>query len=54
MNSFLVMFAFIAILAFHLLQLLIPFDVELYLFANVVLTIGFASFLTMLIRVGVK
>jgi hypothetical protein len=52
LDSFLVMFAFITMISFHSLLLLTPFDVELYLLAHVIITVGFASFLTMLIRVS--
>jgi hypothetical protein len=52
LDSFLVMFAFITMIMFHSLLLLTHFDVELYLFAHVIITVGFASFLTMLIRVS--
>ncbi len=54
LNSFLVMFAFIAMGSFHSLLLLTSFNVELYLLAHIILTIGFASFLMMLIRVSKK
>jgi len=53
-NSFLVLIAFLAMISFHSLLLLTPFDVELYLFAHIILTVGFVSFLTMLIRVSRK
>ena len=52
LNSFLVMLAFIGMTSFHSLLLLSSFDIELYLIAHLVLSMGFVSFLTMLIRVS--
>jgi hypothetical protein len=54
LNSFLVMFAFLTIEIFHLLLLLLPFNVTLYLAAHTFLVVGFSSLLVMLIRVSGK
>lgn len=54
LNSFLVTLAFLTIEVFHILLLLIPFDVSMYLAAHTLLAIGFSSLLIMLIRVSVK
>jgi hypothetical protein len=51
-DNFLVMFAFISIVIFHACLLLASFDSTIYLAANSLLAIGFASLLLMLIRVS--
>ena len=53
-GAFLVMFAFLMIILFHVFLLLMPFGIELYLFAHVFLIAGFLSLLAMLIRVTRK
>ena len=53
-ESFLVMFAFLAIVLFHVFLLLMPFGIELYLVAHLFLITGFLSLLAMLIRVTRK
>jgi hypothetical protein len=53
LNSFLVMFAFLTIMIFHLSSLFVPpFGMTFYLAAHTFLIIGFGSLLFMLIRVG--
>jgi len=54
LNSFLVTLAFLTIEVFHVLFLLVPFDVSMYLAAHTLLALGFSSLLIMLIRVSVK
>lgn len=54
LNSFLVMFAFISMIVFHILLLQISFSITLYLLAHSFLTIGFGALLFMLIRVSRK
>lgn len=53
-EAFLVMFAFLTITLFHVFLLLMPFGIELYLFAHTFLVAGFLSLLIMLIRVTRK
>ena len=54
LNSYLVSFTFLCLSIFHLLLILIPFNVTMYLIANLILITGFASLLYMLIRVNAK
>ncbi len=54
LNSYLVSFAFICMLVFHLLLLLVPFSTSMYINANVFLILGSLSLLIMLIRVNIK
>jgi hypothetical protein len=54
LEAFLVMFAFLMILLFHIFLLLMPFGIELYLVAHIFLIAGFIALLTMLIRVTRK
>jgi hypothetical protein len=52
LNSFLVMFCFLAMIAFHGMIYVLPFDITFYLLAHLVLAVGFTSLLIMLIRVN--
>jgi hypothetical protein len=52
LDSALVMLAFMLILASHSMQLLIPFNFELFLLSHTLLVFGFVAFLIMLIRVS--
>lgn len=51
-DSYLVSYSFFSLLVFHLLLLLVPFNVRMYVTANVFLLSGFFSLLYMLFRVG--
>jgi len=50
-DSYLVSYSFLSLLIFHLLLLLVPFNVRIYVTANVFLLTGFLSLLYMLLRV---
>ncbi len=52
LDSFLVMFAFLTLVCFHVFELLAPMDAISYLFANAFLAVGFLSLLIMLVRVS--
>jgi len=52
LDNFLVMFAFVSVVSFHACLLFASFDPTIYLAANSLLAVGFASLLTMLIRVS--
>ena len=54
LNSYLVCFAFICLLIFHLLLLLVSFSATMYITANIFLILGSLSLLFMLIRVNTK